>query len=76
MSYDRRAAGQRLRALRQARNLRTRDLAAVLGVSAGAVSYYERGHRDLPLPYLVAAAAALGAPPLEIVPELVGDMPA
>ena len=61
--------GQRIRAIREARGWTQSDLAARLGRTQTAVSYWESGRRGLSLDDLVDVARALGIPSAELLPD-------
>jgi transcriptional regulator with XRE-family HTH domain len=61
--------GERIRSIRQARNLSVRKLAAVAGVSPALVSQVERGINDPSLDTLRRLAAALETPLFDLFQE-------
>jgi transcriptional regulator with XRE-family HTH domain len=62
-------AGQRLRALRQARGLTQRQLAAAAGLQINEISIFENGHQGIGPKRGKQLAAALGVSPREIVDQ-------
>ena len=68
--YDRVATGERIRELRFRMRITQAELAFQSGVTQSALSNYENGRRDVPLPVLVAMAAALKVRPTDLVPGL------
>jgi Zn-dependent peptidase ImmA (M78 family)/transcriptional regulator with XRE-family HTH domain len=61
--------GQRIRAIREARGWTQSDLAARLGRTQTAVSYWESGRRGLSLDDLVEVAGVLGVSGAELLPD-------
>ena len=59
---SRKQIGQRLRALRQARDMTQVQLAAILGTQQTAISQVELGHRGLTVQQVVKLAHALQVP--------------
>ncbi|MPZ99167.1 MAG: helix-turn-helix domain-containing protein [Dehalococcoidia bacterium] len=68
--YDRRETGGRIRELRASMRMTQSELAFYSGITQSALSNYENGRRDVPLPVLVAMAGALKVRPTELVPGL------
>jgi transcriptional regulator with XRE-family HTH domain len=63
------SVGQRIRATREALGWTQSDLAARLGRTQTAVSYWESGRRGLSLDDLVDVARVLGVPNAELLPD-------
>jgi Zn-dependent peptidase ImmA (M78 family)/DNA-binding XRE family transcriptional regulator len=69
------SVGQRIRANREALGWTQSDLAARLGRTQTAVSYWESGRRSLSLDDLVDVARVLGVPSAELLPDRNGRLP-
>jgi len=69
------SVGQRIRATREALGWTQSDLAARLGRTQTAVSYWESGRRGLSLDDLVDVARVLGVPSAELLPDRHGRPP-
>jgi transcriptional regulator with XRE-family HTH domain len=69
------SVGQRIRASREARGWTQGDLAARLGRTQTAVSYWESGRRGLSLDDLVEVAGVLQVPITELLPDRYGRQP-
>jgi transcriptional regulator with XRE-family HTH domain len=61
--------GQRIRVIREARGWTQSELAARLGRTQTAVSYWESGRRSLSLDDLVEVAGVLGVPGADLLPD-------
>lgn len=70
LTYDRRAVGSHLRRFRDARRMTQSEVAWHAGITQAALSNYENGKRDVPLPSLLSLARVLEVSPIELVPEL------
>lgn len=61
----------RLKALREAKNVSQSTLAKQIGVSRSTICNYENGHREKPsVPVICAIAEVLGVSPEELTPDL------
>lgn len=69
MSENVAKVGQRIRAIREERGWSQEDLAARLGRTQTAISYWEAGRRALGVDDLVELAEALGVPTSELLPD-------
>ena len=70
LTYDRHTVGARLRSFREARGMTQSDVAWNAGITQAALSNYENGKRDVPLPSLLSLARVLQISSIELVPEL------
>lgn len=70
LEYDRLQVGQALRGYRLERGFTQAEIAWRSGITQGALSNYENGKRDVPLPALIAVCRVLGLYPAQIVPAL------
>ncbi len=70
LTYDRRVVGSNLRRFRDARGMTQSEVAWHAGITQAALSNYENGKRDVPLPSLLSLARVLEVSPIELVPEL------
>lgn len=69
LTYDRRAVGSRLRGFRATLGMTQSDVAWYAGITQAALSNYENGKRDVPLPSLLSLARVLRISPIDLVPE-------
>jgi DNA-binding XRE family transcriptional regulator len=70
LSRFHRELGERLRNHRVALSLSQEALAWEVDVAQATISNYENGRHDIPVSVLIALCRALGASPLELVPDL------
>jgi transcriptional regulator with XRE-family HTH domain len=70
LGYDRRDIGEAVRQQRLARNLTQAEVAWNAGITQAALSNYENGKRDIPIPALISICRALGTYPVAVVPGL------
>ncbi|MPZ98054.1 MAG: helix-turn-helix domain-containing protein [Dehalococcoidia bacterium] len=73
LDYDRQTTGERLRRRRQEIGLTQSEVAWMAGITQAALSNYENGKRDLPIPSLLALAGVLRTTPMEFIPALQPD---
>ena len=69
-AYDREELGERLRARRAHLGLTQAEVAHRAGITQGALSNYEVGRRDVPIPFLLALARVLEVEPVALIPGL------
>jgi transcriptional regulator with XRE-family HTH domain len=70
LGYERAHVGAALRQQRLAHNLTQAEVAWAAGITQAALSNYENGKRDIPLPALIALCRAVGTWPAAVVPGL------
>ena len=70
LGYERSQVGQALRQIRLAKNLTQAEVAWAAGITQAALSNYENGKRDVPLPALITISRAMGTYPAAVVPGL------
>ncbi len=70
LGYERSQVGQAIRQTRLGKNLTQAEVAWAAGITQAALSNYENGKRDIPLPALITICRAIGSYPAAIVPGL------
>lgn len=70
LGYERSQVGHSIRQTRLAKDLTQAEVAWAAGITQAALSNYENGKRDIPLPALITICRAMGTYPAAIVPGL------
>jgi transcriptional regulator with XRE-family HTH domain len=70
LGYERNQVGQAIRQVRLGKNLTQAEVAWAAGITQAALSNYENGKRDVPLPALITICRAMGTYPAAVVPGL------
>jgi transcriptional regulator with XRE-family HTH domain len=71
LGYERQKVGHAIRQHRLERNLTQAEVAWNAGITQAALSNYENGKRDIPIPALISICRAVGIYPSQVVPGLV-----
>jgi len=71
LGYDRSDVGRALREQRLGRQLTQAEVAWTVGITQAALSNYENGKRDIPIPTLISICRAIGTYPAYVIPGLI-----
>jgi transcriptional regulator with XRE-family HTH domain len=71
LGYERNQVGQAIRQVRLSKDLTQAEVAWAAGITQAALSNYENGKRDIPLPALITICRAMGTYPAAVVPGLI-----
>ena len=70
LGYDRAEIGRAVREHRLAQRLTQAEVAWTAGITQAALSNYENGKRDIPVPTLMSICRAIGTYPALVIPGL------